>query len=64
MTYRDPNQEDLDCPLFKVIQSAIKTWDINVPDQYGGYCRATGNHVMAIKDAVEDLLNKRKQKND
>jgi hypothetical protein len=39
-------------PEFEAIWQAIKTWDINVPGAYGGYCSATGNHVRAIIDAL------------
>lgn len=48
----DPTPEMLEDPKFNAIWSAIKTWDINVPEAYGGYCGATGNHVRAILDAL------------
>lgn len=49
----DPTPEMLsDDPNFEKIWQAIKTWDINVPEVYGGYCGATGNHVRAIIDAL------------
>lgn len=53
MSYRDPSSEDLKRPEFEAVWQAIKRWDINVPDQYQGYCGATGNHVMAILDALQ-----------
>ena len=56
MSYRDPSPEDLKRPEFEAIWQAIKHWDINVPDKYRGYCGATGNHVMAILDAVESRV--------
>ena len=52
MSYRDPKPEELQDPLFERIWQAIKTWDINVPAEYGGYSESTGNHVCAIMDAV------------
>jgi hypothetical protein len=52
MSYRDPTESDLKDSLFDKIWEAIKSWDINVPGEYGGYCGATGNHVCAILDAV------------
>ena len=52
MSYRDPKEGELLDPLFEAIWNAIKTWDINVPSEYMGYCGATGNHVCAIMDAV------------
>ena len=48
----DPTQEMLDDPQFMAIWHCIKTWDINVPGVYSGYCGATGNHVRAILDAL------------
>ena len=48
----DPTPEQLDDPLFDAIWDCIKTWDINVPGAYTGYCGATGNHVRAIFDAI------------
>lgn len=48
----DPTPEMLDDPTFNAIWSVIKTWDINVPAVYEGYCGATGNHVRAILDAL------------
>lgn len=48
----DPTPEMLDDPLFDAIWQVIKSWDINVPAQYPGYCGATGNHARAILDAV------------
>jgi hypothetical protein len=50
--YRDPEPQELNEPLFECIWQAIKSWDINVPSEYVGYCGATGNHVCAIMDAV------------
>jgi hypothetical protein len=48
----DPTPEQLNNPVFEAIWQAIKTWDINVPDAYSGYCGATGNHVAAILKAI------------
>ena len=52
MAYRDPKIEETELPLFEAIWDVIKNWDINVPNEYAGYCNATGNHVCAIMDAV------------
>ena len=48
----DPSPEDLRSSEFEAIWQTIKTWDINVPDVYVGYCGASGNHVKAILDAL------------
>jgi hypothetical protein len=50
--YRDPTAKDLDNPMFNAIWDCIKTWVINVPEEYEGYCWANGNHLCAILDAV------------
>lgn len=49
----DPLPEDLRTPEFEAIWQTIKTWDINVPEAYSGYCGASGNHVKAILDALK-----------
>lgn len=51
--WRDPTPEELEDPQFNAIWNVIKTWDINVPEAYNGYCGATGNHVVAILDALK-----------
>lgn len=51
--HKDPTPEMLDDPQFNAIWNVIKSWDINVPGAYSGYCGATGNHVRAIMDALE-----------
>lgn len=55
----DPTAEMLAEPLFDAIWNVIKTWDINVPDIYAGYCGATGNHARVIYDAIIDALKRR-----
>jgi hypothetical protein len=54
--YQDPTPEMQRDPLWSAIWDEIKTWDINVPTEYGGYSGATGNHVTAIYLAVCDRL--------
>lgn len=51
----DPTPEMLETEEFNAIWEVIKTWDINVPGVYAGYCGATGNHVRAILDAIKAL---------
>lgn len=48
----DPTPEMLQDPKFNAVWHVIKSWDINVPEVYSGYCGATGNHVRAILDAL------------
>src|SRR5579884_2238310 len=55
--YQDPTDEMLDNPLWNAIWAEIKTWDINVPSQYAGYCGATGNHVTAIFLAINGAFS-------
>jgi hypothetical protein len=50
----DPTPEMLETPEFNAVWNCIKSWAINVPEAYRGYCGATGNHVRAILDALKD----------
>jgi creatinine amidohydrolase/Fe(II)-dependent formamide hydrolase-like protein len=53
----DPTPEMLNGdPIFDAIWGVIKSWDINVPAVYSGYCGATGNHARAIRDAIGQIL--------
>ena len=47
-----PTPEMLQTPEFEAVWQCIKSWDINVPHVYRGYCGANGNHVRAILDAL------------
>ncbi len=49
----NPTQEQLSDPTFEAIWNVIKTWDVNVPEYYQGYCGATGSHVMLILNALK-----------
>jgi hypothetical protein len=46
-------------PLFEAIWSVIKSWDVNVPEYYNGYCGANGSHVALIYEAVEKATSTR-----
>jgi len=48
----DPTAEDLADPIFEAVWQAIKSWDVNVPTHYAGYCGANGSHVMLILAAL------------
>jgi len=48
----NPTEEDLASPEFEAIWQVIKTWDVNVPSHYEGYCGANGSHVKMILDAM------------
>jgi hypothetical protein len=48
----DPTPEMLGSPEFEAVWQCVKSWGINVPEVYAGYCGATGNHVRAILDAL------------
>jgi len=39
--------------LFDAIWSVIKTWDVNVPSHYQGYCGANGSHVAMIYESID-----------
>ena len=53
----DPTEDMLKTPEFETIWQAIKTWDINVPEAYDGYCGTSGNHVRHILDALAKVEN-------
>jgi hypothetical protein len=55
LPWPDPTPEMLRTPRFEAVWQCIKKWDINVPNAYGGYCGATGNHVRAILDALNQV---------
>ena len=56
--YRDPTEEELNSNLFNSIWETIRKWDISTEDDENDlgdrlYSEATGNHVVAIMDAVK-----------
>lgn len=55
----DPTEEQIHDPVFLAIWEVIKTWDVNVPEHYHGYCGATGSHVMLIWNALNNLWSNR-----
>jgi len=55
--WRDPLPEELNTPDFNAVWNCIKHWNIGLPFDIhpdGGqlYNRSTGNHVVAILDAL------------
>lgn len=53
--WESPTPEMMKTPEFNAIWECIKTWDINVPEVYDGYCGANDNHVVLILDALYKL---------
>ena len=55
--WRDPKPKELKTPEFNAVWNCIKKWDICVPevDGDGVYSGATGNHVVAILDALKKV---------
>lgn len=51
-----PEQVEHD-PTFQAIWNVIKTWDVNAPEYYFGYCGANGSHVALILNALEKVSN-------
>lgn len=50
----DPTPEQVENdPLFQAIWQVIKSWDVNAPEYYQGYCGATGSHVALILNALQ-----------
>jgi hypothetical protein len=50
----NPTDADIASPQFNAIWSAIKSWDVNVPECYELYCGANGSHVMLILNALRN----------
>lgn len=48
-----PTKQERETPEWNAIWSIIRTWDINVPEFYNGYCGANGSHVKLIYDAIK-----------
>lgn len=48
----NPVHIDLMDPEFNAIWDVIKSWDVNVPEYYAGYCGANGSHAMLILNAL------------
>ena len=51
----NPTEQELKDPIFKAIWSITKTWDLNVPQYYDGYCGMNGSHVVLISRAIRNL---------
>lgn len=47
-----PTDDDLNDPVFNAIFDVIKSWDVNSPAHYEGYCSANGSHAKLILDAL------------
>lgn len=61
--YQDPDSGMRVDVMWNAIWNEIKTWDINVPTEYGGYSGATGNHVTAIYLAIRAALESKETAN-
>jgi hypothetical protein len=49
----NPSEVEVNSGLFKKIWAVMKSWDVNAPEYYSGYCGANGSHVKLILDAIE-----------
>lgn len=54
----NPTEADLSDPVFNAIWQSTKSWDVNVPAYYRGYCGMNGSHVMLILNAVRGAQGK------
>lgn len=59
----NPTESDLKSKEFNAIWKVIKSWDVNVPDYYEGYCGANGSHVKLILDALRKIKPFQNQNN-
>lgn len=58
---RDPTPDEIKTPEFNAIWRCIKNWDIGIPEDvteegHQLYSEATGNHVVAIIDALRKMV--------
>lgn len=53
----NPTNNDVFDPMFQRIWQIVKTWDVNVPEYYKGYCGANGSHVKLLLDAITPAHN-------
>ena len=51
----NPTDTDLVDPVFNAVWEATKSWDVNVPEHYQGYCGMNGSHVMIILNAIRGI---------
>ena len=51
----DPTPEMLETKEFNAVWNCIKKWDISTEHDNGLYSGATGNHVRAILDALNNV---------
>lgn len=49
----NPTESDLEDPFFNAVFNLLKTWDINIPQYYAGYCSGNGSHVKLIINALQ-----------
>lgn len=59
----NPSDNDLKDPFFEAIWQATKTWDVNAPEYYAGYCGTNGSHVMLILNSLRKVLAARQEIN-
>lgn len=52
----NPTEADLKSPVFNALWEVVKTWDVNVPEYYAGYCGANGSHVKLLLNALQPYL--------
>lgn len=53
----NPTEADLESQVFNAIWDVIKSWDVNVPGYYRGYCGANGSHVKLILDKLTSAIS-------
>ena len=51
----NPTEADLADPVFEAIWQATKSWEVNAPGYYVGYCGMNGSHVMLILNAIRAI---------
>lgn len=50
----NPTEKELESLEFNAVWNVIKSWDVNIPEFYEGYCGANGSHVVLITRAIKE----------
>ena len=58
--HRDPTPEELETPEFNALWELMKAWDICTTGNYDSYSNTTGNHIVAVLDALKHTKHRTK----
>lgn len=53
----NPTEQDLIDPVFNAIWNVTKTWDVNAPEYYEGYCGLNGSQFGSGESDLDFIIN-------